>query len=160
MSTSWGSLRRLHTWLKEQGYPLYHVDSKYAALSIAKGSWAPEGSIRKARVTCVFGGLFPYGYRYVEDDHPFLWVSAGGLTREEREEFQARLAGRLGGFPERWINDDVTDDYPAGIYITSHGEKERLELARSQDALEAFIKAHIGKLIAVGTEIDSVLAEI
>jgi hypothetical protein len=151
---------RLHPWLKEPGYPLFQVESKYAALSIAKASWAPEGSIRKARVTCVFGALFPYGYRHVDDDHPYLWVGAGGLSRDEREEFQARLAERLSGLPDRWINDDVSDDYPAGMYIASHGEKERVELARSEEALEAFIKAHIGKLIAIGNEVDAVLAEL
>lgn len=146
---------RLRPWLDEKGYVLFDVGTKNADLDIVKPTWLKSKS--EALIWISVFALFPYGYRKVEEEHPFIWIYSKGLPKNEWEPFRAELTHRLKNRPERWINDECDAYCPAGMYITSHGDKERIDLVRSEEALEDFIKTNLSPMLALGEDIDAAL---
>ena len=98
----------------------------------------------------------PNGFRKVEEENPFVWVCSYGLDRDERvvrEQLTERLKGKTGG----WLNEDSGRDAPAGRYIRTHGDRERLELAHSPEAIAAFAKEILPPILALGDDIEEAL---
>jgi hypothetical protein len=146
---------RLRPWLDERGYVLFDVGTRNADLEVVKPTWLKTKNEPLIWIS-VFA-LFPYGFRKVEEEHPFIWLYSKGLPKNEVEPFRAELAHRLKNRPERWINDECDLYCPAGMYITSHGDKERIDLARSEETLEDFVKTNLLPMLALGDDIDAAL---
>lgn len=147
----------LQPWLQEQGYSFVKVDAKYARIDAARASWLDKKQAPLVWVS--LDALFPYGFRKVDEEHPLVWVFAYGLDREDRKAFQQHLANRLSGKAGDWINEHCARDYPAGHYIVTHGDRERLALAQDQEALEAFAKQSLTPILALGDDIEVALKE-
>jgi hypothetical protein len=57
------------------------------------------------------------------------------LEKDDRRVFQQHLTNRLKGKGGDSINEDCGRDYPAGHYISTLGDRERLALAQAPEAL-------------------------
>lgn len=144
---------RLRPWLATRGYELFHVERKYAAVNIVKKGWMKDPD--EARIYIAIVGLFPFGYRRVEEEHPYVWLLSDGLTEDQQEVFRADLSSRLKDRPGGWLNEDCAEDSPVGRYVTSHGDAERTRLAQSDESLESFIKAELDPMLSFGTDFDA-----
>ena len=147
---------RLPAWLKERGYVLLDVETKSATVNVGKNTWMKNKE--DAFVYVSVGGLFPFGYRKVGEEHPFVWLMSDGLSEDEQEVFQAEVSNRLEKLPGGWLNKACARDWPAGRYITSHGDPERVKLAQSDESLESFMKAELEPILALGDEFDAAFA--
>ena len=145
----------LRSWLEARGYLLLDVDRKYAAVNVGKHSWMTKKN--EPLIYISLCALYPFDYRKVDEDHPYVWVQTDGLTREAQEAFKVELANRVDGKPGGWINKDCDRYSPVGRYIHSYGDAERAQLAQSLEAMEAFIKAELEPMLALGPDIDAAL---
>lgn len=145
----------LKPWCHSSGLTYVECDAKYAGVNVAKASWMSNDV--SPRVYYLIGGMFPSGFRKVVDPHPSIWVWTYGMSGPEQNAFRERLAERLAAKPDAWINEECTKRGPAGIYIRSHGDAERVLLAQSDERLEQFLKAQIEKAMSIAGDIDAAL---
>lgn len=146
----------LRPWLDEQGYAFVEADTKWANISVARAAWINKKT-KKPRVCFAVGALFPYGFRKVEEDHPFVWVFSFNLERDDRLAFQEHLTNRLGGKAGGWLSDDCGRETPAGRYVATHGDRERLDLACSAESIAAFAKGVLPAILALGDDVEAAL---
>lgn len=146
---------RVRPWLESRGYMLLSVDRKSAGLDIGKDAWMKNRE--ESFIWLTVDALFPFGYRKVSEEHPYVWLSSSGLAEDEQTLFLAEVSQRLRDRPGGWLNEDCHLEAPAGRYIESHRDSERARLAQSEDALESFIKTELDPLLALGAEFDSAL---
>lgn len=149
---------RIAPWCAEHSFSYVECDPKFAAINLAKVGWMSNDVT--PRVYCSVAGLFPAGYRRVADPHPSVWVYTYGMPRQEQVTFRDALTARLEGRPGGWINDDCTRRGPAGQYAKSHGDTERIALARSTEALEEFVRSQLAVVLAVSGDVDEALTTI
>jgi hypothetical protein len=148
----------LQPWLEEQGYPFVEVEAKYARVNVARASWINKKR-RQPWVWFALDALFPYGFRRVQEEHPLVWVMTSNLDKDDRRVFQEHLTSRLRGKGGDWINDDCGRDYPAGHYITTHGDRERLALAQAPEALVTFARESLASILVLGDDVEVALRE-
>lgn len=146
----------LRPWLEELGYAFVDVDSKWANIIVARSGWINKKT-KKPRVYVAAGALLPYGFRKVEEENPFVWVFSWGLDRDDRVAFREQLAERLKGKTGGWINEDCEREAPAGRYVRTHSDRERLELAQSPEAIAGFVKEILPPILALGDDIEAAL---
>lgn len=146
---------RLRPWLEAKGFVLLDVETKYAAVNVGKAGWVKNKE--EVWVYITIAALFPFGYRRVEEEHPHVWIRSDGLSRSEQEAFQTEVSNRFKNRPGEWLNEECSRDWPAGRYIKTHGDVERSRLAQSEDAMEAFMKAELEPLLALGDDVDAAL---
>lgn len=146
----------LQPWLEEQGYSLVEVEAKYARVNVARASWMNKKR-QQPWVWFALDALFPYGFRRVQEEHPLVWVMTYNLEKDDRRVFQEHLTNRLKGKGGDWINEDCGRDYPAGHYITTHGDRERLVLAQSPDALVTFARQALASILVLGDDVEAAL---
>lgn len=146
---------RLRPWLEGQGFTLLDVETKYAGVKIGKSQWMENKE--DPLIHIYMGGLLPFGYRRVDDEHPYVWLIADSLSEKEQEVFQADLSARLKDRPGEWLNEHCDLDWPVGRYVESYGDLERARLVQSEDAFESFMKAELEPLLAMGGDIDAAL---
>jgi hypothetical protein len=146
----------LRPWLDELGYSFVDVDSKWANIIVARSGWINRKT-KKPRVYVAADALLPYGFRKVEEENPSVWIFSWGLDRDDRVAFREQLTERLKGKTGGWLNEHCEREAPAGRYITTHGDRERLELARSPEALAAFAKEILPPILALGDDIEGAL---
>ncbi len=147
---------RLHPWLEERGYVLTGVDRKVASISVGKGAWMKKRD--EPLIDVVVAAVYPFGYRRVLKEHPYVWLWAGGLKEDEQIAFQSELSIRLKRQPGGWINDECDAGHPVGRYITTHRDIERARLAQSADEMEEFIRSALESMFALAPQIDAALA--
>jgi hypothetical protein len=149
---------RVSPWCEEHGFRCLPCHRRYAAINVAKPSWMDSQDT--PRVYISVAALFPAGFRKVVDPHPSIWVYSYGLAKQEQGPFRDALSRRLVDRPGNWINDDCKKIGPAGHYVTSHGDPERIALARSEELLEAFVREQLALALTVVGDVDSALAEV
>jgi hypothetical protein len=152
------SVDRLRPWLGERGYEVVEVDRKWASFYVAKRSWFRNRE--EELVSIGVGALLPYGFRRVDDEHPYVWVAIGHMEEDEQEAFNAQLTERLQRQPGGWINDRCYEDYPAGRFLMSHGDAERIALAKSEEAMESFMKTALESVMALEGDIEAALSSV
>ena len=153
-----GSVDRLRPWLAERGYEVVEINPKWSSVYVAKDSWFRKRE--EELVSIGVGAVLPYGFCRVDDEHPYVWVAIGHMDEDEQEAFNAQLTERLRRRPGGWINDKCYDDYPAGRHITSHGDSERIALAKSEEAMESFMKSALESVMALEGDIEAVLSSV
>lgn len=146
---------RLRPWLESRGYMLLDVQRRYANVNVGKRGWMKKRE--EPLIYISVAALYPFGYCRVDEEHPYVWLLAHGLSDDEQVAFQTYLTDRLKSHSEGWINEHCGQDSPAGRYVTSHGDSERIALAQSDEALEAFIRNELEPMLALGGEIDAAL---
>lgn len=146
---------RLGPWLTARGYEVAGVETKYAAVNIVKKGWMKNRD--EAFIYVAIAGLFPFGYRRVDEEHPYVWLRSEELTEAEEQVFQAEMSSRLKDTPGGWLNEYCTQSDPVGRYIVSYGDPERARLAQSDESLEQFIKAELEPILALGDGFDAAL---
>ena len=104
-----------------------------------------------------WGHLYPYGFRRVAEEHPFVWLYTDALSDVEKERFHHALHTRLGQLPGGWFNEECDPDQPVGCYITAYGDLERSQLASDAPALTEFIKAELEPILAMSDDFDAAL---
>jgi hypothetical protein len=146
---------RLRAWLTGRGYVLLEVEARFASVNVGKEKWMrnPEEPL----ICIAVGGLFPFGYRRVEEEHPYVWLYSDGLTEEEQRMFQGEVSRRLENRPGGWLNEECRQDTPAGRYVTSHDDRERARLAQSDESLESFIRTELEPMLLLGDDFDAAL---
>ena len=148
----------LQPWLEEQGYSFVEVEAKYARVNVARANWMNK----KKQQPCVWialDALFPYGFRKVQEEHPLVWVRTYNLEKDDRRVLQEHLTNRLRGKGGDWINEDCSRDYPAGHYIATHGDRERLALAQDPEALATFAREALASILILGDDVEAALQE-
>lgn len=148
----------LRPWLEEQGYSFVEVEAKYARLNVARGSWMNKKR-QQPWVWFALDALFPYGFRKVQEEHPLVWVFSKNLEKDDRRVFQEHLTNRLRGKGGDWINEDCARDYPAGHYISTHSDRERLALAQTPEALATFAREALASILVLGDDVEAALRE-
>ena len=148
----------LQPWLEEQGYSFVEVEARYARVNVARASWMNK---KKQQPWVWFGldALFPYGFRKVQEEHPLVWVMTSNLEKDVRRVFQEHLTNRLRGKGGDWINEDCGRDYPAGHYIPTHGDRERLALAQNPEALATFSREALASILVLGDDVEAALLD-
>jgi len=146
----------LQPWLEEQGYTFVELEAKYARVNVARTSWMNKKR-QQPWVWFALGALFPYGFRKVQEEHPLVWVMTYNLEKDDRRTFQEHLTNRLKGKGGDWINENCGRDYPAGRYISSHGDRERLALAQTPEALVTFAREALASIFILGDDVESAL---
>lgn len=152
-----GVADRLPPWLESRGFILQDIEAKYACINVGKKAWMSADG--EARIYISVAALYPFGFRRNEEDHPYVWVYTYGLSKAEQKAFRDAAVKRIGEKPGYWINDDCSQKAPVGRYIRSHGDAERVQLALSEDALEAFVKEQLEPLLEISADLDAALAE-
>jgi hypothetical protein len=147
---------RLRAWVRSRGFEVIAIDKRTAWIAVAKPAWMTKANDELVSVSV--GAVLPYGYRRVQDEHPYVWVGVGHLNEDEQQAFNNALAGRLKGLPDAWLNDECTEDFPAGLMLSSVADPERVKLAQSEEDLEAFIKTALEKAMSIEVHIDAALA--
>lgn len=150
------TVESLQPWLEEQGYSFIEVEAKYARVNVARAGWMNKKT-QQPWVWFALDALFPYGFRRVQEEHALVWVTARNLEKDDRKVFQEHLTNRLKGKGGDWINEDCSRDYPAGRYIVSHGDRERLALAQTPDALAAFARESLASILVLGDDVEAAL---
>jgi hypothetical protein len=145
----------LRPWLDEQGYGFLETEAKYARINVARSSWLNKK--KQPWVWLTLDALFPYGYRKVQEEHPFVWVDARNLEKEDRSIFQEHLTNRLRGKEGDWLNEDCNRDHPAGRYIVSHGDRQRVALAQAPETLASFARDVLTPILALGDDVEAAL---
>jgi hypothetical protein len=125
-------------------------------LEVVKPEWLSKK--KDAYVSIRIAGVYPFGYRRVAEEHPYVWFLSHGLQKKDAERFRVSLADQLKTSHACWLNEHCDVYSPAGVYVASYGDKERLALARSPDALEEFIKTHLAPALKLGPAVDAALA--
>jgi hypothetical protein len=148
----------LQPWLEEQGYSFLEVEAKYARMNIARTSWMQK-TRKQPWVWFSLDALFPYGFRKVQEEHPLVWVMTYNLEKDDRRVFQEHLTNRLRGKGGDWINEDCGRDYPAGHYIVTHSDRERLALAQAPEAIASFAREALPPILVLGDEVEAALRE-
>jgi hypothetical protein len=148
----------LQPWLEEQGYSFIEVEAKYARVNVARASWLNKKR-QQPWVWFALDALFPYGFRKVQEEHPLVWVWTYNLEKDDRRVFQEHLTNRLRGKGGDWINEDCGRDYPAGHYISTHGDRERLALAQMPEALGTFAREALASIFVLGDDVEAALRE-
>jgi hypothetical protein len=143
-------------WVDEQGYGFFEIETKYARINVARDGWVNKKR-QQPWVWFMIDALLPYGFRRVDEEHPYVWIDTRNLDRDERSTFQEHLTNRLRGRDGGWVNEDCSRDHPAGRYIMSHGDRERLALAQSSDAMAAFIRENFTPILALGDDVEAAL---
>jgi hypothetical protein len=146
----------LRPWLDEQGYGFLEIEQKYASINIARSGWLNKKK-QQPWVWFALGALLPYGYRKVEEEHPFVWVVTQDLEKDDRTTFQEHLGNRLRGKEGLWVNEDCSREYPAGRYILSHGDSQRLALALAPETLVSFAREALAPILALGDDVQAAL---
>ena len=152
------SVDRLKPWLAERDYEVVEVDRKGASVYVAKRSWFRKRE--EELVSVGVGAVLPYGFRRVDDEHPYVWVAIGHMDEDEQEAFNAQFTERLRRRPGGWLNDNCYEDYPAGRHITSLGDSERITLAKSEEAMESFMKDALESVMALEGDIEAALSSV
>jgi hypothetical protein len=151
------AVESLRPWLDERGYAFVEAETKYARINVARAGWLNKR--QQPWVWFVLDAVFPYGFRKVEEEHALVWVLTYNLEKDDRRVFQEHLTNRLRGRGGDWINEDCGRDYPAGHYISTHGDRERLALAQTSEALVAFALEALEPILALGDDVDAALRE-
>ena len=146
----------LRPWLEDQGYTFIEVEPKYARINVARAAWMNKKR-QQPWAWFTLDALFPYGYRKVDEDYPYVWVVCSNLEKDDRTVFQGQLTNRLKSKADDWVNEDCSREYPAGRYIRSHGDPERLALAQSPELLAAFAREALTPLLALGDDVEAAL---
>lgn len=145
----------LRPWFGERGYGFLEVETKHARLNVARSSWLNKK--KQPYVWFMLDAVFPYGYRKVQEEHPFVWVDARNLERDDRSTFQEHLTNRLRGKEGDWLNEGCSRDYPAGRYIVTHGDRERVALAQASEGLASFVREAFTPILALGDDVEAAL---
>src|SRR4051812_29076006 len=148
----------LQPWLEGQGYSFVEVEAKYARVNVARASWMNKKR-QQPWVWFALDALFPYGFRKVQEEHPLVWVMTYNLEKDDRRVFQEHLTNRLRGKGGDWINEDCGRDYPAGHYISTHGDRERLALAQAPEAIASFAQGALAPILILGDDVEAALRE-
>ena len=127
-------------------------------MNVARVSWMNKKR-QQPWVWFSLDALFPYGFRKVQEEHPLVWVITQNLEKDDRRVFQEHLTNRLRGKGGDWINDDCGRDYPAGHYISTHGDRERLALAQTPEALATFAREALASILVLGDDVEAALQE-
>lgn len=138
---------RLTPWLTDQGFNVVGVSTKDAGVEFAHSHWLNKSE--EPLIAASIAELFPFGYRRVKDEHPYLWLYAETLPEDQRELFHSETTRKLKNHADGWINENCDADWPVGRYFTTHGDKERIALASSEEALEQFMKARLQEFAAI-----------
>jgi hypothetical protein len=144
----------LRPWLEERGFPFLEVEEKYARINIARANWLSK---KQPWVWFTLDALLPYGYKRVQEEHPYVWVDTRNMERPDRSKFQEYLTNRLKGKEGGWLNDDCSRDHPAGRYIESYSDRERLALAQSSEAIAAFAREVLPPILALADDVEAAL---
>lgn len=153
-----GVADRLPPWLEARGFVLHDVEARYSCINVGKKAWMNEDG--GTRIYISIAALYPFGFRKNQEEHPYVWVYTYGLSKTEQKAFRDAAVKRIGEKPGYWINDDCSQKAPVGRYIRSHGDAERVQLALSEDALEAFVKDQLEPLLEISSELDAALSEV
>lgn len=148
----------LQPWLEERGYTFVEVEGKYARINVARASWMNKKR-QQPWVWFALDAVFPYGFRKVQEEYPLVWVYAFNLERDDRRVFQEHLTNRLKAKGGDWINEDCGRDYPAGHYISTHGDPERLALAQAPETLVTFAREALEPILALADDVEAALRE-
>jgi hypothetical protein len=148
----------LQPWLEEEGYSFLEVEAKYARVNVARDSWMNTKK-KQPWVWFSLDAVFPYGFRKVQEDHALVWVLTYNLEKDDRRVFQEHLTNRLSRKGGDWINENCGRDYPAGRYISTHGDRERLALAQTPEALATFAREALASILVIGDDVDAALRE-
>ena len=148
----------LRPWLDEQGYSFVEVEGKYARVNVARANWMNKKR-QQPWVWFALDALFPYGFRRVQEENPLVWVLTSNLEKDDRGVFQEHLTNRLRGKGGDWINEDCGRDYPAGHYILTHGDRERLALAQGAEAIASFAREALAPILVLGDDVEAALRE-
>lgn len=148
----------LRPWLEEEGYSFVEVEARYARVNVARAGWLSRKN-EQPWVWFAVGALFPYGFRKVQEEHPLVWVMSSNLEKDDRRMFQEHLTDRLRGKGGDWVNEDCGRDRPAGHYISTHGDRERLALAQTSDALAAFVREALASILPLGDDVEGALRD-
>jgi hypothetical protein len=148
----------LQPWLEEHGYSFVEVEAKYARVNVARASWMNKKR-QQPWVWFALDALFPYGFRKVQEEHPLVWVTTYNLEKDDRRVFQEHLTNRLRGKGGDWINEDCGRDYPAGHYISTHGDRERLALAQAPETIASFAREALAPILVLGDDVEAALRE-
>lgn len=146
----------LRPWLEEKGYAFLEVEAKYAKINVARASWINKKT-RQPWVWFGLDALFPYGFRKVVEEHPLVWIMTYNLEKDDRKVFQEQLATRISSKGGDWLNEDCSRDYPAGRYINTHGDRERLAFAANPDDLVAFARGALESILVLGDDVEAAL---
>jgi hypothetical protein len=149
-----GLVRALEPWAAAQGYSL-DLDKKHAEVLLTKETW--RDAVGSPRVSLTVGGLYPYGYRRVVSEHPYLWIYTPSLNDGAVEAFKENLSVLLGPDLLGWTHDECDDDGPFGRYIETHTDVERAALASDDEALRSFVQTQATVLMALGPHIETAL---
>ena len=149
---------RLSPWLESKGFVSRGVEGKYACINVGRQSWIKSDD--SDRIYISIAALYPFGFRRNEEEHPYVWVYAYGLSKDEQQSFSDAIRKRLEGKPGGWINDGCDKKAPVGRYIESYGDPERIELALSEEKLEAFVKEQLEPILALAGDLDAALSEV
>jgi hypothetical protein len=148
----------LQPWLEEKGYTFVEVEAKYARINVARAGWMNKKK-QQPWVWFALDAVFPYGFRKVQEEHPLVWVLTYNLEKDDRRIFQEHLTNRLKKKGGDWINEDCGRDYPAGHYISTHGDRERLALAQAPEAIVTFAMEALEPILALGDDVEAALRE-
>lgn len=146
----------LRPWLDEQGYGFLEVEPKNARINVARSGWLNKKK-QQPWVWFMLDALLPYGYRKVQEENPLVWVVTLNLEKENRSVFQEHLTSRLRGREGEWINEDCSREYPAGRYISSHGDSQRVALAQAPEAMASFAREALTPILALGDDVETAL---
>jgi hypothetical protein len=144
---------KLEPWFESKGYSLLSTRGRYAEIQAAKPNWLKKGK-EEYWIAAAVGAVYPFGYRSVGDDNPYVWLYADGLSKAEQQLFQLELTNRLKNHVGGWVNEYSDPNQPIGRYLTSHGDIERAQLAQSDSQLELFVKASFELIFELESEIE------
>src|SRR5687767_361625 len=78
--------QRLAPWLEPKRFVYLDVERRQATINVGKTSWMKNKE--EARIYISVAALFPFGFRKVQEEHPYVWVYAYGLSKQEQSDFR------------------------------------------------------------------------
>jgi hypothetical protein len=138
---------RLTPWLSDQGFSLLDVSTKDASIEFAQLEWLNKKE--EPLITASIAEMFPFGYRRVKDEHPYIWLYAEALPEDQREVFHADSTQKLKTHTDGWINENCDVDWPVGRYCSQYADKDRIALASSEEALEEFVRGRLQEFMTI-----------
>lgn len=129
---------QLKPWFRDRGLEVFEVEWETASYSGAKKLWI--GDKGEPTVWITVGGLFPYGYKDVVDELPYVWLFVPDVS-DDSARLVGRVRGVLGARLGAWQNDECDETMPLGQYVEGYGDVERAGFAKDLAALTAFVRA-------------------
>lgn len=150
---------RLKPWAAAHGFEM-SATPREARFDLWRAGWADKRKGPKVKLT--IGGFAPFGFRKVDEEHPYLWVhtelEAFKVKEPERVAFAERVRRRLGESAKDWADHNTDDGWaPFGRYLDGYDNRARAELVTGADKLYTFCTEHLPAVITLADPLEAEL---